>query len=153
MIICIPTNEVFDEIKMNSYYSGESRKLDEPGMFVVQASDDDFTGMQGFISTAVNDCCGFLQLIGRTTCSNSFAVIEYSIEERDYNLHIIPLLRKAIVDYIVYFTLYMWMGTVRPDLRSVFLEFCDKAVVDVKKYSSMMGRKPVRRRCTNLAGI
>lgn len=153
MIISIPISEVFDEIKMNSYYSGESRKIDEPGAFVVQASDDDFTGMQGFILTAVNDCCGFLQLVGRTTCNNSLQTIEFSIEDKEFNLHILPLLRRTIIDYIVYFTLYMWTGIVRPDLRGVFLEFRDKAIGGIHKYGSMIGRKPVRRRCTDLAGI
>lgn len=153
MIISIPISEIFDEIKMNSYYSGESRKLDIPGVFVIQASDDDLMGMQGFIGTAANNCGGFLQIIGPTEHTYTLDIIEYVVNVENCNLHILPLLRKSIVDYIVYFTLYMWMGTVRPELRSIYEEFYTKSAVNINKYCSMIGKKPVRRRSTNLAGI
>lgn len=143
-------DKILEIVHTRTYYTAERKKKEDPSLAVLQSSEDDRDILLDFLHSAINDLKG--KMIKRTL---SFSLdIENGVFEvsskRKLSEQIVPLLEKAIEEYIVEYVLFSW-------LKDTALELADYSALQTKmdevdKYISMLSPIP-RRRATDLAGI
>lgn len=148
---------IFSEVDSRTYYQGEALKRKDADFVSIQTSADDHDALRTFIETALNNTSG--RLIKRVK------EFEWVIDDESITMHMIPynripphadkvikLLKKAIFDYLVSYSIYEWLLVVKPELASVSESRNEPLLWDVVKFIGMISGN-LRRRATDLAGI
>lgn len=155
--IDITLASIFSEVDSRTYYQGEALKRKDADFVSIQTSVDDYDALRTFIETALNNTSG--RLIKRVK------EFEWIIDDEGITIHLIPynripphadkvakLLKKAIFDYIVNYSIYEWLLVVKPELASVSESRNEPLLWDIVKFIGMISGN-LRRRATDLAGI
>lgn len=155
--IDITLASIFSEVDSRTYYQGEALKRKDADFVSIQTSEDDHDALRTFIETALNNTNG--RLIKRVK------EFEWVIDDEGITMRMIPynripphadkvmiLLKKAIFDYIVNYSIYEWLLVVKPELASVSESRNEPLLWDIVKFIGMISGN-LRRRATDLAGI
>ena len=140
--ITIERSELQQQIDLRNFYMGESAKRND--------KDADTT----------HTACNALV----TAVALRFPSISYTIDEKEIVIefetpdgsrsHLLPVLERATLDYLVNETRVQWLLLRRPEMAkssiSLRPELCSNVLFT---FAKLYNNKKIRRRSTNLAGI
>ena len=155
--ITIEIQKLYDEVNSRLYYQGESLKRKDIDFVSVQTGEDDYPQLHTFVETALNNISERMlkRVISFTYSFDTDILITLSPYDRmpaEDAEKVIPLLKKAMIDYIVNYVMYEWLLVVKPDLAPINESRNDSLLYFVIKFIEMISGR-VRRRATDLAGI
>lgn len=143
------------EIDLQSYYKGEACKREDVNADLPQTSTDQNDILHTYLHKACNEAASI--------CAKRMSNVEYSMNENDVsfacsptedkNAYIVPLLQKALTDYLVYYVLYLWMLTMKEEWANTYIVLLSNGQHALEKLLGMLYNGRVRRRPTDLAGI
>ncbi len=154
--ITIERSELQQQIDLRNFYMGESAKRKDKDAYTIQSSKDDEALLLAFTHTACNELV--------TAVALRFPSISYTIDKEkiifefetpnDSRSHLLPMLTRSIIDYLVNETIVHWLLLLRPDLAqsniSLRASLCSNVLF---MFAKMYNIQKIRRRATNLAGI
>ena len=155
--INIEIQKLYDEINSRLYYEGESLKRKDIDFASIQTGDDDYPQLRTFVETALNNIS---ERMLKRVISFTYSFVSdiditllpyYRVPTEDAE-KVIPLLKKAMIDYIVNYAIYEWLLVVKPDLAPINGQRNEDLLYIVIKFIEMISGR-VRRRATDLAGI
>ena len=154
--ITIERSELQQQIDLRNFYMGESAQRKDKDADTIQSSKDDEALLLAFTHTACNELV--------TAVALRFPSISYTIDKEkiifefetpnDSRSHLLPMLTRAIIDYLVNEAIVHWLLLLRPDLAqsniSLRASLCSNVLF---MFAKMYNIQKIRRRATNLAGI
>ena len=154
--ITIPESELQQQIDLRNFYMGESAKRKDKDADTIQSSKEDEDLFITFAHTACNALV--------TAVALRFPSISYTIDEEnivfsfdtpdDSRSHLLPILERAILDYLVNEVRMQWLMLRRPEAANSTLslrpEICSNVLFT---FAKLYNNRKIRRRSTNLAGI
>ena len=154
--IIIKRSELQQQIDLKNFYMGESAKRTDKDADTIQSSKDDEELLLTFIHTACNELV--------TAVALRFPSIGYTIEDKeiifefethdDSRSHLLPMLSRAIQDYIVNETTMHWLLLRRPNMAQPYISLRTSLYSNVLfVFAKLYNTHRIRRRSTNLAGI
>lgn len=143
------------QIDLLTYYRGEAAKREDVNADLQQTSEDNADVLKGFLATACNNAAAL--------CAKRMVTVDYSLTDtallfhlsptHEENVYLVPLLKKALEDYLVNHCIYEWMLTMREEWALTYLHLQPACEASLEKIMAMLYRRRVRRRSTDLAGI
>jgi hypothetical protein len=135
---------------------GESAKRKDKDADTIQSSKEDEDLLLTFTHTACNELV--------TAVALRFPSIGYTIDEKEIifefetpegeRSHLLPMLERAILDYLVNETIMHWLLLRRRDMSESNISLRASLYSNVLfMFAKMYNTKKIRRRATNLAGI
>ncbi|MBR5594490.1 MAG: hypothetical protein IKW46_10530 [Bacteroidaceae bacterium] len=154
--ITIKRSELQQQINLRNFYMGESAKRKDKDADTIQSSKEDEDLLLAFTHTACNELV--------TAVALRFPSISYTIDEKeiifefetpvDERNHLLPMLERAILDYLVNETIMHWLLLRRRDMSESNISLRASLYSNVLfMFAKMYNSKKIRRRATNLAGI
>ena len=154
--ITIERSELQQQIDLRNFYMGESAKRNDKDADTIQSSKEDEDLLITFTHTACNALV--------TAVALRFPSISYTIDEKEIVIefetpdgsrsHLLPVLERATLDYLVNETRVQWLLLRRPGMAkssiSLRPELCSNVLFT---FAKLYNNKKIRRRSTNLAGI
>ena len=154
--ITIERSELQQQIDLRNFYMGESAKRKDKDADTIQSSKEDEDLFITFAHTACNALV--------TAVALRFPSISYTIDEEnivfsidtpdDSRSHLLPILERAILDYLVNEVRMQWLMLRRPEAANSTLslrpEICSNLLFT---FAKLYNNRKIRRRSTNLAGI
>ena len=154
--ITIKRSELQQQIDLKNFYMGESAKRKEKDADTIQSCKDDEDLLLTFMHTACNELV--------TAVALRFPFISYTIGYEDIifefetpgntRSHLLPMLHRAILDYLVNEAIMHWLLLRRPEMAknciSLRTELCSNVLFT---FAKLYNTKKIRRRATDLAGI
>ena len=155
-IITIQKSELQQQIDLRNHYMGESAKRKDKDADTIQSSKDDEDLLLIFTKRACNELV--------TAVALRFSSIEYTIEKNSIvfkfetqggeRSHLLPILKQAILDFLVNETTMHWMLLRSPQMAQTYISLRAGLYSNVQfAFAKMYNSKKIRRRSTNLAGI
>ena len=135
---------------------GESAKRKDKDADTIQSSTDDKDLLRMFMHTACNRLVNAVALrfpsISYTIEDGSIA-FEFETESIRHS-HLLPILQRAILDYLVNETIMNWLLLRCPEMAHTYISLRSSLCSDVLfTFAKIHNNKKIRRRATNLAGI
>lgn len=154
--ITIKRSELQQQINLRNFYMGESAKRKDKDADTIQSSKEDEDLLLTFTHTACNELV--------TAVALRFPSISYTIDEKEIIFefetpdgkrnHLLPMLERAILDYLVNETIMHWLLLRRRDMSESNISLRASLYSNVLfMFAKMYNTKKIRRRATNLAGI
>ena len=154
--ITINRSELQQQIDLRNFYMGESAKRKDKDADTIQTSKDDEDLLLTFTHTACNALV--------TAVALRFPSISYTIDEEDIifefvtpgnsRSHLLPMVHRAVLDYLVNETIMHWLLLRRRDMSESNISLRASLYSNVLfMFAKMYNSKKIRRRATNLAGI
>ena len=154
--ITINRSELQQQIDLRNFYMGESAKRKDKDADTIQTGKDNEDLLLTFTHTACNALV--------TAVALRFPSISYTIDEEnivfsfdtpdDSRSHLLPILERAILDYLVNEVRMRWLMLRRPEAANSTLslrpEICSNVLFT---FAKLYNNRKIRRRSTNLAGI
>ena len=154
--ITIERSGLQQQIDLKNFYMGDSAKRTDKDADTIQSSKDDEELLCMFLKTACNELV--------TAVALRFPSISYTIDEEnivfsfdtpdDSRSHLLPILERAILDYLVNEVRMQWLMLRRPEAANSTLslrpEICSNVLFT---FAKLYNNRKIRRRSTNLAGI
>ena len=155
-IITIEKSELQQQIDLRNHYMGESAKRKDKDADTIQSSKDDEDLLGMFTERACNELV--------TAVALRFSSIEYTIEENcivfrfetqdNSRSHLLPILRQAILDFLVNETAMHWILLRSPQMAQPYISLHTGLCSNVLfAFAKMYNSRRIRRRATDLAGI
>ncbi len=155
--ILIKRNELQQQIDLRNHYLGEAAKRKDADADTLQSSTDEKELFVMFTKRALNELISAVALrfssIGHRIEREFLEItIGGSIDEK--RLHILPILKQAITDYLVNEISLQWLLLRQPMLAQPHLAVRTSLYNNVQHlFAKLYNNSRARRRCTNLAGI
>ena len=154
--ITIKKSELQQQIDLKNFYMGESAKRTDKDADTIQSCKEDEELLLTFIQTACNELV--------TAVALRFPYISFTIEEQDivFNFetpdnsrsHLLPMLERAIQDYLVNEAIMHWLLLRRPNMAQTYISLRTTLHSNVMfMFAKLYNTKKIRRRATDLGGI
>ena len=155
-IITIEKSELQQQIDLRNHYMGESAKRKDKDADTIQSSKDDEDLLAMFAERACNELV--------TAVALRFSSIGYAMEESSIvfrfetpdnsRSHLLPMLRQAILDFLVNETTMHWILLRSPKMAQPYISLHNGLCSNVLfAFAKMYNSIRIRRRATDLAGI
>lgn len=154
--ILISWDELQQQIDLKNFYMGESAKRKDIDADTIQSSIDDKELLRVFAQSACNQLITAVAVRFPTISCNvkeEYIELVYETESAARN-HIRPMLRQAIIDYVVNEVIMQWLLLRQPSMAQTCISLRLSLYNNVQYlFAKIYNTKKTRRRATDLAGI
>ncbi len=154
--IIIGKDGLLRQIDLRNYYMGEAAKRKDIDAVTIQSSKDDEELLYMFMTKACNELVTAVALrfpFISTSTDNDELGITFETE-CEYPSYLLPLLQQSITDYLVNEVTAQWLLTRRPEMAQSHISLRAALYSNVQQmFAKIYGRRRIRRRATDLAGI
>lgn len=154
--IIIERDAIRQEVDLRNHYMGEAIKRNDINADLMESNNEDNELFTMFLNRACNELISGVTLRFPSIsyiCDRDFVTISFtSHDNRRHNL--LPVLRRAITDYLVNELILQWLLLRRPDMAQSYISLRNALFENVQQnFAKFYNTEKIRRRATNLAGI
>lgn len=154
--ILIKRNELQQQIDLRNFYMGESAKRKDIDADTIQSSKDDEELLLMFADRAANELVTAVALRFSYVAYESgdeYMAFIFDSETRGRE-HLLPMLKQAIMDYLVNEITMQWLLIRQPQMAQMNISLRNSLYGNVQHlFAKFYNSTKIRRRATDLAGI
>lgn len=154
--IIIERDAIRQEVDLRNHYMGEAIKRNDINADLMESNSEDNELFTMFLNRACNELISGVTLRFPAIsyiCDRDFITISFTTRDDSRRSHL-PVLRRAITDYLVNELILQWLLLRRPDMTQSYISLRNSLFDNVQQnFAKFYNTEKIRRRATNLAGI